>query len=560
MKMFLKIIFLLIVLAALAVVIVFSVYKDSLSEKARAGLASELSVLLRHPVNIGSVKYVPFQSISMDHVTVSAPEAPDTSIADVNNITFTVDTFSLLKNKQLKTTITVDGLHTGDALCNATIRTVSRKAVTYLEAFDLSMLDSVFIIEALAAKENFKLQNCFGVLELDNMAVTKGKIHFTHNDIEYLADFAAVAREEPGYDITLRSDNLGFRSTLLKEDNSVIVDTLTGMFYTLRFDLKGEIRDYLSPEAACSFNGTVETDLGTFAELPGKIGEFARRHPMSGPLRTNIYFKTKEPKLDKCEFSSTISGNNLRVENFHIKEILAKLSLKDGRLSAPRINGSLYGGAFICDLKMDLTEKDMPYLLSAAINNMDYGSFMLDVTQKETTVYGTLNAELSLRGYADAPETAEGSSSIKISDADLGPMPILTPLLGDIFTTVQNVLTSINKITIYEASADLEIKDRKISTDNLIFMGDEIYITSEGYVDFDGNLDFSFQNQFKKQPPDRDEEWQIALRNAIVRFGKLISTARLKGTIKDPKWEFEYLDPLKNLVGRNIKKFLGTFE
>jgi len=559
MKTFLKMIFLLLILAVLALVITHLVYKDRFSEKARVYLASKLSASLQRPVNIGSVGYVPFQSISMDRVSVLDADPPHAAIADINNITFTVDLLSLIKHKQLRATVAIDGLHAGDILCNVTIRTISRKADIYMKVLDPSLVDSVFVIEGLAAKGDLKLRDIFGTLKLDNMSVSEGKIHFTYNDMECLADLAVLPGAGRGYGLSVRSDNLGFRSTLLKSDGGFIIDELTGMFYTLHLDLKGEVRDLLQ-KTALSLSGTVETDLGTFAALPGEIGNFARRHPMSGPLKASLHFATEEPKLDRCELASTISGSNLSIDNFRIREIMMKLSLENGRLSAPLINGSLYDGTLTCDFKMDLAEKDRPYLLSVIINSADYGNLMRDIAKEETDVYGTLDADLRLQGYAASSGTAEGGGSIIISDADLGPMPLLTPLLGDLFTTLQNIMTSINKITIYEAKADFKVKDRKISTDNLVFMGNEVYITSEGYVDFDGNLDFSFQNQFRDQPPGQDEEWQIALRNAIVRFGKLISRAKLKGTVKDPKWEFEYVDPVKNLISSNIKRFLGTFE
>ena len=97
------------------------------------------------------------------------------------------------------------------------------------------------------------------------------------------------------------------------------------------------------------------------------------------------------------------------------------------------------------------------------------------------------------------------------------------------------------------AAADFEIRNRRIITDNLIFEGKDLSITGEGYMDFDGNLNFSFQNELMEPSPDADEEWQESIRNAIISFGKRISRAHLKGTLSDQKWEFEYLNPFRNL-------------
>jgi hypothetical protein len=380
--------------------------------------------------------------------------------------------------------------------------------------------------------------------------------------MKYLIDFTALTRGEPGYDISVKSDHLNLQSTVMKNNGTMTASNLTGMFYALRFDLKGELRDYFSPNVSCAFTGTIKSDLEKFDLFPGKIGDFARDHVMSGSLTSNIHFEAEEPALDKCKLVSTISMNNLRIKNFRIKEITGNLSLENGQVNASFINGDLYDGVFTCNLEMDLIKKDLPYTLSLVINNLDFGDLMEDITGKGTSSYGTLNSELFLRGYARISETTEGECRITISDADLGPMPLLTPLFGSVFAAVQNILPETKRVNINEASADFTIRDRKIMTDNLTFLGKEIYITSEGYMDFDGNLNFEFQNQFREsqEEEEQDEDWQIFLRNAIVRFGKIMSRAHLRGTIKDPKWNFEYLDPIKNTIGKNIRNFLGTFE
>ncbi|MFC1480601.1 AsmA-like C-terminal region-containing protein [Candidatus Omnitrophota bacterium] len=560
MTKFLKIVLFLILLIALALVITYSAYKDTLYEEVRTSLELRLSEITRHPVHIASVKYVPFQSVSLHNVTIPSEDEPERIIAEVDTVTITMDILSLVKDRQLKTTVTIDGLHAGDLVCNAAIRTNSLKADTYREIFNPSLLDSVFIIEAFISTDHLVLRNVFGSLQIDKMAVSGGKIHLTHNSIKYLLDFTSIAGENPGYDLSVRSDNLGLKTTLTKNGGLLIVERLQGMYYTLHFDLKGEVQHFQTPERTCSLNGTIETDLRTLASLPGKIGKFARAHPMSGSIKSSVYFKAKDPDWAKIELHSTLQASNLKVDNLRVKEIMTKLSLERGELSAPFIYGKLYDGALTCGLEMNLIEKNIPYSLSIKINNMDFGSLMRDVDEEEADIYGTLNADISLKGYMGVPASAEGSGKLTISDADLGPMPILTPLLGDMFSAAQNIMPHLKKVNIDQASADFDITDRKIMTDNLIFLGEDFYITAEGYMDFDGTLNFAFQNQFRQPSQGQDEDWQVALRNAIINFGKLISKARLKGTLKNQKWDFEYTNPIKNLINPNISNSSDTFE
>ena len=71
-------------------------------------------------------------------------------------------------------------------------------------------------------------------------------------------------------------------------------------------------------------------------------------------------------------------------------------------------------------------------------------------------------------------------------------MPILTPLLGDVYSTFQGIFPGLKMTLIKEASADLSIYDRKIRSDNIIFLGDDMTINGKGFMDFDGNLNFVF--------------------------------------------------------------------
>ncbi len=568
----LKIIFLLILIFALALVFLYIFYKDDLLEKGRVYFMAQVSAALEKPVDIGSLKYVPLQSISLDNVIIREgkftpkdseessvaletplKEEPLKVLAEMDNITITFDVFSIIKNKQLKTTISIDGLRTQETLSNALLSTTSRNAETYKEVFDLSLVESIFIIEADVAAESFSLTKIVGPLEVDDLTVPSGKIGFTYNTRKYLVDFITHKDKENTYDVSLRSDNLAFKSTFTKDESDLILGSVNGMFYNVHFDFKGTVKNIYTPEAFYSFSGIAETNLRSFPTLPGKIGKVFQGHALSGSLQSLIRFETRELDLAKCEATATFTASNLRIDNLIIREIASKVSLKDGRISAPLINGNVYEGTLLGRLNIDVIEKGFPFMLSMVVKNMNYGKFLRDATSSNTDIYGTLDAEVSLEGYMKDIDTTKGYGTVMVSNADLGPMPILAPLLGDMLSNIQNTLLTKTRVTINQAYMDFEIKNRRITTNNLTFVGESIYVSSEGYMDFDGNLNFTFQNKFREIIPETEEEddWQIMLRNTIVRFGKLISKARLRGTIKDPKWDFEYLNPLNNLIKIN---------
>jgi hypothetical protein len=137
----------------------------------------------------------------------------------------------------------------------------------------------------------------------------------------------------------------------------------------------------------------------------------------------------------------------------------------------------------------------------------------------------------------------EGTLDVEILDADLGPMPLLTPLLGDIYSILRDTMIAPeNRVNISQAYGEFTIKNRRISTHNALLWGNNIAIYGDGHMDFDGTIDFTLENKFTQSPIQQVGNWQTTLRDTIIRFGKALGKARLKGTLQKPEWKFDYFD------------------
>ncbi|MDP8298770.1 MAG: AsmA-like C-terminal region-containing protein [Candidatus Tantalella remota] len=531
---FLKVIFLLIVLAAFAASVFFQLNYTKIHEELKTRLAAKISTLSDYSVSVGSIKYVPLQAVTVGNVRIYEKDEKDKLVARITDMTVTIDIPLLIRDKQLKTIIELSGLYTDHSLSDATVRTLSRAGTTFKEALDPAHVYSVSVIEGRVAARNVRLNDVFGVLDVDNMTIPSGKLHFTYNEDAYLLGFSRLAVNK--YDLSLRSEDLNLSIDIAKTETALEISSLSGIYQVFYFDLKGEVSGIYSSEPALSMSGTVETDLTSFAQLPGEAGKLARDHTVSGKLSSSLFFNCTGLSLEKCSATATTAAENIRIDNILIPEITGKFSLDKGILTAPLINGTIYRGTLLCTLEVDFLKKNSPYTLRTVINNMDLGSFVRAVTDDKEQLFGTLNADLSLSGSSLYPETALGHGSVTVSDANLGTMPIATPLLGDWFSNVQNAFNWDTRENIEQAFMDFEIKDRHITTDDLTFLSDDMYITSEGYVDFDGNLDFNFQSFIRDTDPQEDEDWQTAIRNTVINLGKFVSKSRLSGTVKDPVW------------------------
>ena len=536
MRTFLKVIVLLFLLTLIVGVMVYSINKDTIHETIRTSLSKKLSEITGYDISIGSVKYLPIETVSLENVTLRDPSAKGSIIADVNNITLVIDLKSVLLKKQLLATAYIDGLSANGILATTTLRTISAPAADYKDVFNPDLIYSVSILKGVAAARGVTLKDVIGILKIRDLEVTEGKVHIAHNNSEFLLDFKKTAEPVTGYDISLRSKDLGLTCNVSEENNIYNITDLEGVFHNLHFYMDGRTGELDENGTIIEMNGSIETDLSTVSSLPGDIGLLTRNHRMSGKIFGGVNLTASGTDIASCNARLKISGNDIRLDDATIRKVTASATLTEGRLDIPDIKAILYGGTLTASLRMDLSEKNLPYVLSADMKNIDYGVLMLDLTGNKEQVSGILNADVSLEGYALLKDTTKGSGSLVISDADLGPMPILTPLLGDMYVAVRNTLPENKRINITQAYVDFEVRDEKIITDDLTFLGDEIYVSGSGHMYFNGDLDFEFENYFREGYSEESDDWQITLRNTIINIGKAITKTRLRGNIRSPEW------------------------
>ena len=105
-------------------------------------------------------------------------------------------------------------------------------------------------------------------------------------------------------------------------------------------------------------------------------------------------------------------------------------------------------------------------------------------------------------------------------------------------------------------------------TDNLVLWGEALSVHARGYIDFDRNLDFDVENKLIEPEKAEGEEeegddWRSRIQEIIVGVGKMMSKARLTGTLQKPKWKFQYGggvgDILKGGLGKTIKDLKDIF-
>ena len=306
-------------------------------------------------------------------------------------------------------------------------------------------------------------------------------------------------------------------------------------------------------DLAFSFSGFGRVLSETSSHI--KKLERSGQHSESEKIQSTLLFLSEKQLFREQKAISSFSFKTIRAGLFKLDNIFGNLIFNEGKLSLPDLTGIFYRGIFSCNLETDLNTLGFPFIFNADIKKSDLQALIKDTLDPKTIVYGNLDLTVRSQGKAEYQSSYSGYGSMNIYDANLGRVPILTPLLGWIYESLEDIFPVFKKINIDTAGASFEIKDRKLITDDLVLAGSDICLVAEGSVDFDGKLDLSFENELIEQKIPDDADWPVSIRNFITSFGKTISRARLKGTLEDQKWEFEYLDPMKSAINNNVKAF-----
>jgi hypothetical protein len=285
--------------------------------------------------------------------------------------------------------------------------------------------------------------------------------------------------------------------------------------------------------------GTVITDLSRLELFPG-ISLPENAPAFSGKLFSDIRLSAKKPEISALSFEAITRAPLLKIADIGIEKTEMTIIGENGRVRIPSFSAISYRGKISGDLRMDLLENKYPFIMSLSVDDLYLERLIEDLTGERSPVYGSFFSKLAMEGYLIDTSTYIGTMDIEISEADLGPMPILSPLIGDIYSILRGTIMATDDLNIRNAYAEFAIRNRRLTTRNAIMWGSNIAISAEGSVGFDGKLDLIVENKFLDSPVEEIENWQTALRNTLIRFGKALGKARLRGTVTDPKWEFDY--------------------
>lgn len=550
---------LLVILAATSAVAILYAGKHLILNRFKASLIERAESSGRIGLAIDAISYIPLKGICLTGVSFYKNELHEDRLLTISHCFVKFPIIKLLLYKTFSSVITVhDARGAGNSFNGALGMEIKTNVeITSLEDA-LKAIKNIRFYNFSAKAAAVDLKGLNGVITFSPSSIKSSDLSLSINDEACKLHF--IVNEPLGElssEIVISSQKIGLTANIGKESGIYKISKLEGTAFSSRFDFTGELIPGDGSESpALSLYGTANVDVKDIELFVSPdLKKSLRSLRLEGVLENSVYFKTDLRSMQAFELGIKSSAESLKIGNVKLSALRMDTRIEDGVANIPLFNAHLYGGVLNSSAMFDLTDKGLPYKLDCRLNAMDIRMLIENTPLGGKNIRGVISSEFSLQGKAKDIDSTEGRGRIIVQNANLGPMPLLTPLLGNIYGYFQRVFPELRKVDITGGSADFYVAKKRVTTDNLVLTGEAISITANGYIDFDKNLEFEVENKIS-QDLTGGGDFQGSLQDIVVQFGKFISKARLTGTLEKPKWKFEYLGGMENILKGGLQKLL----
>jgi len=547
-------------LAVTAAVFTFYAGRQFLFYKLKSFLINKIETSTALGIKIEEVTYAPSRGIRLAGVSLYRSVSYKQKLLDATYLYIKFPLLKFLLAKTFSPALLIHELKAKDILVNGVVGTEIKRIEITSPEDALKAIKNVWC-SRLSIKGTFlNIENANGAMDVAPDSIEASRIDFVLNGEPCrLAFDIADPLGEFSSEFRLSSGKINLVSKVKKEKEIYKISEIKGNAFNSPFDFVGEFSN--GPPRVLSLYGKANIDIkDALYFAPRRLKQSVGRFNPEGVLQNSVYFKTQIGNAPEWELGVKSSAEYLKLGNVRLDSFRMDTRINNALVTIPLLNAYLYNGALSARATLDLTDERLPYEASCKLSNINVGPILEQTNLKGKNIKGTLLSEFTLRGEAKNIDSMRGTGRVVIKNANLGPMPLLTPLLGNVYGYLRHALPELKKVNIQAGSADFYIANRKVQTDNLVLSGELIGIYAKGYVDFDKNLYFEVENQISGEPIGGGD-WQAGLQEMIVQFGKLVSKARLTGTLEKPKWKFEYFGGMENVIKGGLQELLkGIFE
>lgn len=303
--------------------------------------------------------------------------------------------------------------------------------------------------------------------------------------------FAGEASLDSMYLLLDKQELKGIKAQKIEfSDAELSVPRLRGIWNGANFSLSCKVKEYsmkkfTSPRVSFDFRLSKLNINEVLSRLPSPQEGAKTKRPSSKPAPTPPIVKEI---IRGIKIDGGLKIDKITYEDLVLSNAEAKINMRYGKLEIKPFSVEGYEGSLSGEIGANLTLiDDVKFTTTINLKNLDLNPAVMDAhPQRMAKIFGKASFGTTMYGESKKmPDSLEGSGYLKIEQ---GKIESGIPLLGKLMGLMGK--PQIQTIIFEELKGHYKVKDKKITTDDLQMIGDDLSFDGEGWADMDMNLKF----------------------------------------------------------------------
>jgi hypothetical protein len=338
-----------------------------------------------------------------------------------------------------------------------------------------------------SSKLHQQIKNITGIIEATPDSLKWRDTTASYQGRKYNLSGSLENFKNPRIITTLSGPGLELNADLVKKNDLVTINSLSGKYLNAAFNSKGTITLPVGHEPVFDINSNISFLLeDLIKDLPAvQRTSIQPLHP-TGVVSMTANLEGTALDWKNYSINATITGPVVRLAGYSLTDMKIGINQNKGKIKNLTFDGKLYDGTVHAVGSLDFAGK-MPYELAFNIDNTDMRKLKMDSPLKMEEIDGKFFLTTIAHGtVADFKNNLHATGSMAIRDGFLAEFNIFKGLLS-----VLNDVMRLGQVEITDVESNFTIDDQKINTDNLRLKGPTIVLLGKGWVNFDQMCDLN---------------------------------------------------------------------
>jgi hypothetical protein len=368
-------------------------------------------------------------------------------------------------------------------------------------------------------------------IEFSQQGLSWEDTKFRYQGIDYNIRGTLFNFSAPNIKLKLFSPDLSMSADFNLLPKKIKIIEARGKYLDSQFLISGDIDNSDLAASAGGLNGTISLELSDLNIILAKQYPAIKSMQLSGVVDGQFKLNGNLADFKNCSLQAKLTSSNFSFYGLKAQNLSADLLLDNKIVNMPAMSVDFYDGKIEGVGALNLGAPDFAYKLELKAGGIQIEKLKMDTVSKNKDISGTFVGEVKLDGSSDLSKLS-GAGSFAVSEGKLWELNLLQGLGKLLFAK------DLANIKFSECSADFQVKDKFVTTDNLKLKSEVINLTGALKIGFDNSLAGALNVELLANMGHLSDTLNNVA-TAILGQSTKLEVVKLSGTLGKPKYDFQ---------------------